>query len=136
MTDTTYTLIYLDTNVYSRPFDNQSEDIIAEEANAFLEIIEAVKEGHLRLLSSDILLFEIYNILSQAKQTKVKSQLALCHEHIHNSEEILNLGRQVERECHIRARDALHIASASVGNARYFLSCDRKVTQKKRVHIR
>lgn len=33
--------------------------------------------------------------------------------------------------CPIRARDVLHIASAILGQARYFLSCDKKVTQKK-----
>lgn len=130
MATTDHTLIYLDTNVYSRPFDNQENGVIAQEANAFLEIIEAVKEGLLHLLSSDILLFEIYNILSSEKQAQVESQLVLCSGHIYNTDEILQLGRSVERECNIRARDALHIASATIGNARYFLTCDRKVIQK------
>ncbi len=131
MTETGFTLIYLDTNVYSRPFDDQTKVGIAAEANAFLEIVDAVKAGSVKLVSSDILLFEVYNILSQDKRAKVESYLDLCSEHIHNSEEILELGRQFERECYIRARDALHVASAALGNARYFLSCDQKVTQKK-----
>ncbi len=44
---------------------------------------------------------------------------------------MLNLGRQIPADCHIRAHDALHIASAIVGRARYFLSCDKKVTETK-----
>jgi len=39
------------------------------------------------------------------------------------------LGHQIENPCQIRARDALHIASAIIGGARYCLSCDKKVTQ-------
>jgi hypothetical protein len=131
LTETDITLVYLDTNVYSRPFDDQTKAGIALEANAFLEIVDAVRAGSLKLIDSDILLFEVYNILSQDKRAKVESYLDLCSEHIHSSEEILNLGRQFEHECHIRARDALHVASAVFGNARYFLSCDQKVTQKK-----
>jgi predicted nucleic acid-binding protein len=131
LAETDFTPIYLDTNVYSRPFDDQVKAGIAAEANAFLEIVDAIKAGNLKLVSSDILLFEVYNILSEDKRAKVESYLDLCSEHIHSSEEILNLGRQLERECHIRARDALHVASAAFGNARYFLSCDQKVTQKK-----
>jgi hypothetical protein len=44
---------------------------------------------------------------------------------------VLNLGQRIQSNCHIRARDALHIASAIIGQARYFLSCDGKVTEMK-----
>lgn len=62
MSNTDVTLIYLDTNVYSRPFDDQTQTEIQEEANAFLEIIGEVKTGKLILLGSDILDFEVHNI--------------------------------------------------------------------------
>jgi len=58
------TLIYLDTNVYSRPFDDQTRPDIQEEANAFLEIVLEIQAHRLTLLCSDILAFEVYNILS------------------------------------------------------------------------
>jgi hypothetical protein len=61
-------LIYLDTNLYSRPFDDQKQPQIQTEANAFLEIIQAVKNHQLMLLTSDILLFEVYNILTPEKR--------------------------------------------------------------------
>jgi hypothetical protein len=41
------------------------------------------------------------------------------------------LGKQLETQCQIKARDALHVASAIIGKARYFLSCDQKITQIK-----
>ena len=131
LSDHNSVLIYLDTNMYSRPFDDQTRPDIREEANAFLEIIRAVKAGALTLLCSDILMFEVHNILSHAKRIKVEDYLRLCAEHIDTSREVLELGRQTESDCRIRARDALHIASAILGNSRYFISCDRRVTQMK-----
>jgi predicted nucleic acid-binding protein len=124
-------LIYLDTNVYSRPFDDQTQPNIQEEANAFLEIVSRIKIGRLALLCSDILGFEVYNILNKDKRSKVENYLGLCTEHVEGSEEILNLGKRIQSKCQVRARDALHIASAILGGARYFLSCDQKVTQMK-----
>ena len=131
MTDTDVTLIYLDTNVYSRPFDDQTPADIQEEANAFLEIIREVQAKKLTLLGSDILDFEVHNILSEEKRAKVKDYLGMCNQHIESSEEVVNLGKRIQSDCHIRARDALHIASAIIGQARYFLSCDKKVTEMK-----
>jgi len=121
----------LDTNAYSRPFDDQTDMDIQAEANAFLEIIAEVKTGKLLLLGSDILDFEVYNVLNEEKRTKIKDYLSLCFQQVENSENLLNLGKQVESNCHIRAHDALHIASAIIGQARYFISCDKKVTEMK-----
>lgn len=129
--DTDATLIYLDTNVYSRPFDDQTKPDIQNEADAFLEIIAEVHAERLALLGSDILDFEVHNILSEEKRTKVKDYLVMCNKHIESSEEVVNLGKRIQSDCHIRARDALHIASAIIGQARYFLSCDKKVTEMK-----
>jgi hypothetical protein len=121
-------LIYLDTNVYSRPFDNQTQSTIQTEADALLTIIEAVKAEQLSLLSSNILLFEVHHIFNEEKRTKVMEYISLCTQHIESSDEILKLGKQLQSKCHTRARDALNIASAIVGNARYCLSCDNTVT--------
>ncbi len=131
MLDNNSTLICLDTNVYSRPFDDQAQLDIQAEANAFLEIIAEVKNGKLLLLGSDILDFEVHNVLNVEKRTKIEDYLLLSSNHIENSEEVLNLGKQIQNDCYIRARDALHIASAIIGQARFFLSCDKKVTEMK-----
>ncbi len=124
-------LIYFDTNVYSRPFDNQSQPVIQQESNAFLEIIAQVRNGTFRLLNSDILEFEVANILKEDKRSKVRSYLELCSEHVASGEDVLSLGTRIQSSCHVRPRDALHVASAIIGGARFFLSCDNKVTQMK-----
>lgn len=132
MSDLKPTLVYLDTNVYARPFDDQTQPTIQEEANAFLAIIAAIKDGKLELLGSDILAFEVAQILSEDKRTKVEKALSLCAQHVDQSDEVLNLGKMIENGCGIRSRDALHVASSLLGGARYFLSCDNRVTEMKR----
>lgn len=131
MSNNDSTLIYLDTNVYSRPFDDQTQPDIQADANAFLEIVPQIEANQLTLLCSDILTFEVENILSEEKRTKVEDYLELCTQHIESSEEVLELGKRIQSQCQIRARDALHVASAILGGGRYFLSCDKQVTQMK-----
>lgn len=127
-------VIYLDTNVYSRPFDNQTDSRIQAETDAFLRIIAEVRNGTLHLLGSDILQFESQNSVDEEKRAQCAAYLALCREHIASSQETLELGRALRKHCHTRARDALHVASAILGNARYFLSCDAQITQKKQAN--
>ena len=103
MIDHSSTLIYLDTNAYSRPFDDQTRTDIQAEANAFLEIIAEVKSGKLLLLSSDILAFEVHNVLNAEKRTKIVDYLLLCGERIESSEDMLNLGKQIQKDCHSSA---------------------------------
>ena len=122
-------LIYLDTNVYSRPFDDQTILEIQEETDAFLKIINQVKTNRFSLLCSDILEFEVHNIFDIDKSMHILDYLNLCTQHISSSNEILNLGTSIQYQCHVKARDALHIASAILGGARYFLSCDKYVTK-------
>lgn len=117
--------------MYSRLFDDQTQANIEKEANACLEIIQAIKMKRLTLLGSDIVMFEVYNILEKEKQAKVENYLTLSSYHLDSSDDILKLGQQLETQCEIKARDALHVSSAIIGKARYFLSCDKKITQTK-----
>ncbi|MCK6622471.1 MAG: PIN domain-containing protein [Calditrichaceae bacterium] len=123
--------IYLDTNVYSRPFDDQTQFTIQQEADAFLEIIQAVENKDLTLICSDILMFEVDNILIEEKRARVEDYLGLCAKHVGRSKKILKLGKRIQNDCALRARDALHVSSAILGKADYFLSCDKKVTRAK-----
>jgi len=124
-------LIYLDTNAYARPFDDQKQSRIQEETDALLTIIEAIKAGKLLLLGSDILQFEVRNILDEEKRTKVSQYLTLSTRHIEQTDNVLQLGKQIQQQCHTHARDALHVASAILGEAQYCISCDKTVTAMK-----
>ena len=76
-------LIYCDTNVYSRPFDDQTRSTIREESNAFLEIMSRVRGGELRLLCSDSAItgraryfLSCDNNVTQIKQARCYRRLA------------------------------------------------------------
>ena len=121
-------IIYLDTNVYCRPFDNQKLDRIRAETDAFEVILEGIRNGRFITLTSDVLQYEITKILSPLKRTEVERYLALSKKRVEEKEEILKLGIVIRDRCGIKDRDALHLASAIAGGATYFLTCDDEVT--------
>ena len=121
-------IIYLDTNVYCRPFDNQAQDRIREETDAFEVILEGIRNGRFITRTSDVLQYEITKILSPLKRTEVERYLALSKKRVEEKEEILKLGIVIRDRCGIKDRDALHLASAIAGGATYFLTCDDEVT--------
>jgi hypothetical protein len=47
--------IYLDTCIYCRPFDDQSQDRIEKETKAFIEILKLAEMGEVVIVSSDVL---------------------------------------------------------------------------------
>lgn len=85
------------------------------------------------LLSSDILRFEVRAIPSVVKRKAVERLLEICSEHITESDEVLNLAESLENECNLHGRDAIHIASAALGRAEFFLTCDEQVVRKSSV---
>lgn len=125
--------VYLDTNVYCRPFDDQSQKRIQEETDAFEEILEANRESKFFLLSSDILVYEVSNILSFHIKTEVEKYLSLCKNRVKEGEDIKDLAIIIRDRCRIKDRDALHLASAIIGKADYFLTCDNEITARKGV---
>ena len=50
--------IYLDTSVYNRPFDDQTQPRIWLETLAFAVILQMVESGRLELVSSSVLKYE------------------------------------------------------------------------------
>ena len=57
--------IYLDACSFQRPLDDRSQPRINVEAEAVLTILRLVESGHLELLSSEVLRFEIDRIPNQ-----------------------------------------------------------------------
>ena len=123
-------LVYLDTNVYCRPFDDQSQERIRREATAFVELIELVQERKLDFLNSEILEFEIGRIKDRERLARVQSYLNLCSVKLKGSEEQLELAKELERGCNLKGRDALHIAAACLGRAAYCVTCDDLVLKR------
>jgi len=64
--------VYLDTNVYCRPLDDQSDRRIRKESIAFLEIVNLVHSGGIRIVTSDYVKFETEQILDPSKRKDVR----------------------------------------------------------------
>lgn len=59
-------VVYLDLNVYSRPFDDQTNEKIRRETEAINVLWDQAKKGLFHLVSSDILYLEVKRILSES----------------------------------------------------------------------
>lgn len=123
--------IYLDTNVYCRPSDDQSQKRIRAETLAFLKILQSVIEKQILLIGSDIIDVEIDKHPNEIKRERAKSYQVYCSSHVEESEELVGIGKKLMEQAGLRPRDALHIASAAADKADYFITCDDKVRNKK-----
>ena len=123
-------LLYFDTNVLCRPFDDQTTRRIRSETEAFERILEKIRVKEAGFITSEILLFEIQRIISPAKRAKVSVYLRLAQGYHVATEETLTVANEVMRSFRLSPRDALHVASALLAEAPYFLSCDDGVTKK------
>jgi len=121
--------IYLDTSVYGRPFDDQSEERVRQEAEAFVDILAAVVAGRLICLNSDILRLEGRRNASAAERERIEDFLTLCAEAVAESAEVLRLAQALQQRT-LRVHDALHLASAAVGRADYVLTCDDRLVNR------
>ncbi|MCL2100360.1 MAG: hypothetical protein FWH22_01450 [Fibromonadales bacterium] len=122
--------IYLDSCCYNRPFDDQSQDIIALESNAILSIINKCDiDENYEILGSDILDEEFSYMIDIVKKQKVLNLYKIAvlkielNDYIQRrANEFSNLG--------IGAFDALHLASAEHAEADIFLTTDKKLISK------
>jgi predicted nucleic acid-binding protein len=121
--------IYLDCCGLQRPFDDRSQPRIAVEAEAVLVILALCESDHLRLISSEALLFEISRIPDQARKDDALAILKLAREVVELTTKVEALARRLGASG-LKPLDALHLASASSAKADYFCTCDDKFLRK------
>jgi predicted nucleic acid-binding protein len=121
--------IYLDANVWSSPFDEQTQVRIRREAEAFFKILEATYQRHKCLIVGSLILDdEIEQIEEEWKRGSVKAIVDLFV-----SERIDRFSRSLQREIKalgLKDKDAIHLAFA-INNSDYFITCDDKILHKK-----
>jgi len=121
--------IYLDTNVWCRPFDAPSKRVV-EETNAFLKILEMTYEGRFNILGSIILDIEIDRIEGEEKRKAIRQLIPLfISEKEYEISEILL--KEIKSTIHLSLPDAAHLACAIKQMCKYFLTCDDELLMKK-----
>lgn len=123
------TKIYLDTNIYNRPFDDQAQVRIRLETIAIFSVLQKIKEGEFSLLWSFMIDYEnSLNPYNEVRQ-EIEMASALANETVVPDNFIVAKAREFET-IGIRPRDAIHLACALKGEAEYFLTCDNKLIKK------
>lgn len=120
--------IYLDTNVWCRPFDKPSERI-SKEVDAFFEILEDASAKRYTLIGSVVLDVEVGNIEKEEKKVAVEGLIS-----IFTSQKVLEVSESGQRELRklvgLKLPDASHITCAIRAESGYFISCDDEILRK------
>ncbi len=122
-------ILYLDTNIYNRPFDDQSQVRIRLETIAIFSILQHIKRGVCRLLWSFVIDFENSLNPYQDNKTEIALLSALAGQWVEPNQHILELARQYGNQG-IKPRDALHLACAVHASADCFITCDDKLAKR------
>ncbi len=121
--------IYLDTNVYNRPFDDQTQTRIESETLIFRVVMRLVEMGDTELVSSYILEYENSRNRFVDRRKWVESKLQLATFYQEMNAEIAERGRALQEQG-LGAIDALHVASAEAAGTDYFLTCDDRLIRR------
>lgn len=123
--------IYLDTSVYNRPFDDQSQARIRLEAEAFLSILEKTMAGGVSIISSSVVAYENSMSPFPERKERVSDYVALASRTVKMSDTIRKRATALEA-AGFDSLDALHLACAESGGAEYFITCDDAISRKAR----
>lgn len=116
--------IYLDCCCFNRPFDDQSQSRIRDEADAILSILARYAQSGHTILGSAVLRLELSRIPDADKRIKAHMLYAAASHEVPASEQVLLKAEKIQRTANIRKMDALHLASAEAGRADIFLTTD------------
>ncbi len=121
--------VYLDTSVYNRPFDDQTQPRIWLESLSLSVILQLIGSGDVELVTSSVLFYENNrNPYEQRREWVIKvSEAAVLNQLV--DESIKTRGLYFERN-KIKAMDALHLACAEAANVDYFVTCDDRLIRR------
>jgi predicted nucleic acid-binding protein len=118
--------IYLDTCVYNRPFDDQTQERISLETYAFLTVLERIEKKVYDLVISEVNIFENERDKKLERKIKVKTIFKLANEFVELKETELKKVEYLEK-LGFSGLDALHIVAAEKAKAEYLITCDDKM---------
>jgi predicted nucleic acid-binding protein len=121
--------VYLDNCAFNRPFDDQSYIRIKIESEAKLYVQKKIQDCELELIWSYILDFENEQNPYSNRKNAIKRWKGFACLDIEETSTVLERANKL-RQMGLKAKDALHVASAIEGKAQYFLTTDDKILKK------
>lgn len=126
--------IYLDTCCLSRLFDPQTQERVCQETEAIGRILAYCFRGYWYWVSSTILSDEVGQTADLIKRFQVETLLSRSHQTISAGTDVETRGQNLEL-LGFQRLDALHIASAEIGEVDVFLTTDDRLLRRaKRYH--
>ncbi len=121
--------VYLDTSIYNRPFDDQTQAKIFLETQAVVLILNMIENKLIELVSSSVLKYENSRNPFPLKQQSMSQYLKLATTYQLVNEQIRQRAEQLEQQG-IKSMDALHVAASEASNSDYFLTCDKRLINR------
>ncbi|MDZ8079865.1 MAG: PIN domain-containing protein [Nostoc sp. DcaGUA01] len=121
--------VYLDTSIYNRPFDDQTQPKIFLETQAVILILQMVEARLIELVSSSVLDYENSRNPFVANQQSMERYLQIATLRVLVDENIRMRAEQLEQQG-IKSIDALHVACAEAAQSDYFITCDRRLINR------
>ncbi|MBW4423733.1 MAG: PIN domain-containing protein [Nostoc desertorum CM1-VF14] len=121
--------VYLDTSVYNRPFDDQTQPKVFLETQAVILILQMVEAKLIELVSSSVLEYENSRNPFIVNQQSMERYLQIATLRVLLDENIRGRAKQLEQQG-IKAIDALHVACAETSQSDYFITCDKRLINR------
>lgn len=122
--------IYLDNCAFNRLFDDRSQERVRFEADAVSNLLQKIQEGLIDLVWSSVIDFENSKSPNQDQRDWVFGWRDRSIIEIEATEKVHeNLKSLVEYG--LKSKDALHVASAIVGDANCFVTTDGGILKKR-----
>jgi len=121
--------IYLDTSIYNRPFDEQTQPKIHLETQAVIIILQMVEADLVELVNSTVLEYENSQNTYPIKQQTMNRYLQMAGIKQPINENIKQRAEELEKQG-IKPIDALHVASAEASKSDYFITCDKRLINR------
>lgn len=124
--------IYLDTCTWGRPFDDQGDERIREETTSFFEIAWKIDVGEIEVVGSDVLFAELEDVAYGDKRRKIRLLVSKAiSSTVCLDEKIRELAMEIESKCKTHGVDSLHVVSAIMGGAEFFVTTDDRLLKKR-----
>lgn len=121
--------VYLDTSVYNRPFDDQTQPRIWLETMALSIILQMIESNSVVLISSTVIEYENHRNPNALRRTWVEKVTQLAGEAQLVNETIRQRALALEQGG-FKPIDALHIACAEATGADYLITGDDRLIKR------
>jgi predicted nucleic acid-binding protein len=125
--------LYLDTNIYNRPFDDQGQMRIRLETTAITMLFALVEKGDLIARWSFVLDYENSRNPFPERRYFVEHLAKACSSTIEPDPSIRTLAQSLADNHNVRGRDALHLACAERAGCDYLVTCDDRLVRQGRL---